>query len=368
MKTLKKSIITTFLIEQMHCDSSCAYCYLIQGKNINFAYSYSGELAVRLDKILEFAKIHFPSPLVKLCGGEIFLMDNLHEYTKKLLKEYAYVLIQTNARLIQDEDLEWIIKERRVLLQISIDGHTLEMNKYRFKDKELMKRVLHILAVLKANDVYTEVTSVIHKFNIEHYEEFLQYLDSLPAGKIKNAMKATPLLLIDQSGIYRHSEDKIMYIQKLVDHYQKYAHILPPYAYMKNYLALLRGEHLEYTCYNPIVSLTVTDEGKIKGCTNVLSIDEFNVGNLFENSWEEIKERFGQTKFQRLLLETKQRVPVCRKCFNFCSIYNLYFNGTISLEELCENNPMFNLPEVRETLSDIKNELEVYEKNEATKI
>ena len=91
MKTLKKSIITTFLIEQMHCDSSCAYCYLIQGKNINFAYSYSGELAVRLDKILEFAKIHFPSPLVKLCGGEIFLMDNLHEYTKKLLKEYAYV-------------------------------------------------------------------------------------------------------------------------------------------------------------------------------------------------------------------------------------------------------------------------------------
>ena len=38
------------------------------------------------------------------------------------------------------------------------------------------------------------------------------------------------------------------------------------------------------------------------------------------------------------------------------------------MEELCENNPMFNLPEVRETLSDIKNELEVYEKNEATKI
>jgi radical SAM protein with 4Fe4S-binding SPASM domain len=368
MKALNKSIITTFLIEQMHCDSSCAYCYLLQGKNINIPYNYSGELATRLDEILEFSKANFKSPLVKICGGEMFLMENLHEYTKKLLKEYAYVLIQTNARLIKDEDLEWIIKEKRVLLQISIDGHTLEMNKYRFRDKELMDKVLHTLAVLKKNDVYTEVTSVIHKFNIEKYEEFLQYLDALPGGKIKNAMKATPLLLIDQSGIYRHTPDKIMYIQKLVDNYNKYAHILPPKAYMKNYLALLRGKHLEYTCYNPIVSLTVTDEGNVKGCTNVLSIEEFNVGNIFRDGWEEVKNRFGNTKFQKLLLETKQRVPVCRKCFNFCSIYNLYFNGTITLEELCENNPMFNLPEVREALLIIRKELEVYEKNEVARV
>ncbi len=365
MKALNQSLITNFLIEQMHCDSSCAYCYLLQGKNINVPYSYSGKLKKRLDEILAFSKEHFDSPLVKICGGEMFLMENLHEYVQELLKHYQYVLIQSNGRLIKDEDLEWIINEKRVLMQISIDGHTFDMNKYRFRDKELMEKVLHTIAVLKKNDVYTEVTSVIHRFNIEHYREFLEYLDNLPGGKVKNAIKSTPLLLIDKSGIYRHTPDKIAHIENLVNDYEKYAHLLPPKAYMENYLALLRGERLEYTCYNPIVSLTVTDEGKVKGCTNVLSIDEFNVGNLFDDGAETVKERFGNTKFQKLLLETEQRVPVCKKCYNFCSIYNLYFNGTISLEELCENNPMFNLPEVKESLQSIKKELEVRKHDEA---
>lgn len=353
----KKVLITTFLIKQMHCDSSCAYCYLLKGKNINISYRYENELGQRLDKMLNFSKTYFDSPIVKICGGEIFLMENLEEYTNRLLEKYPYVLIQTNGRLLDKKNLDWIIKSKRVLLQISIDGHLRGMNRYRFRDENIMNKVLDAIAYLKANDVYTEVTSVIHKFNIEQFEDFILYLDNLPSGKLKNALKVTPLLLIDQEGIYRYPKEKIKHFESLIDNYNTYEHILPPLAYMKNYVSLLKGEKLDYFCPNSIVSITLTDDGAVKGCTNVMAIDEFNVGNIFNDNPDDIVNRYGKTKFQKLILNTDQRMPVCKQCFNFCSIYNQYFNGTITLDELCENNYMFNLPEVKVYLKEIKDGL-----------
>ena len=351
----KKVFITTFLIKQMHCDSSCAYCYLLRGKNINSTYAYEGSLAHHLDGLLEFSKKYFDSPIIKLCGGEIFMMDNLEDYVTNLLDFYPYVIIQTNGRLIQDKDLQWIINSKRILLQISLDGHCLEMNKFRFRDDTVMQRILHIISVLKQNDVYVEITSVIHKFNIKKIEEFILYLESLPPGKSNNKLKFTPLLLIDEQGIYKHSEDDLIHISELINKYDLYQNTLPPLEYMNTFMSKLKGEKPKYLCSNPIYSLTLTDEGDVKGCTNVLAIDMFNVGNIFKEDYESIIDKFGKTKFQKLLLNTIQKIPVCKSCYNFCSIYNLYLNGTITLDELCKNNAMYNLPEVKKHLADIKN-------------
>lgn len=351
----KKVFITTFLIKQMHCDSSCAYCYLLRGKNINSTYKYEGPLAKDLDGLLDFSVKYFDSPILKLCGGEIFMMDNLKDYVMHLLSYYPYVLIQTNGRLIQEKDLHWIINSKRVLLQISLDGHCIEMNKFRFKDDNVLQKLLHSISILKQNDVYVEITSVIHKFNIKKIKEFMLYLDSLPYGKVRNKLKFTPLLLIDEKGIYQHTKEDIIYIEELLEKYDQFENILPPFEYMNTFLSKLKGEKPNYSCLNPMYSLTLTDEGDVKGCTNVLSIDQFNVGNIFREEHEFIINKFGKTKFQKLLLNTIQKIPVCKTCYNFCKIYNLYLNDTITLNELCINNAMYDLPEVKQHLIEIKN-------------
>lgn len=358
----RQVLLTNLLIKQDHCDSFCKYCYhnKVDGyTGDNSVYTYAGELKEHIDHILDFSDRYFRSPVIKICGGEIFLMTNLKEFVEKLLERYPYVLIQTNGKHLNDKTLEWIIGLKRVMLQISMDGHLLSMNRYRFDTQEILDKLLYALGVLKANDVYVELTSVLNKLNTERYEEFLDYLDRLPGGKRRNCMKATPILLIDKTNEYKAGIEAIKKIESLTVP-NKYANILPPLPYMKNLYRLMQGERVKYQCFNPLISVNYLETGEMKGCTNILPEDELNVGNILTDQEQDIIEAFGNTKFQKLLVNTKQWMPLCKKCFNFCSIYNLYMNDTLTLEELCENNYMFEVPEVKEALLTVKREMAEY--------
>ena len=358
----KNLLISNILIKQSSCDSFCKYCYRKdENKSVDY-YQYAGELKNKLDRILNFSTSSFNCPVLKIAGGEIFLMSNLYEFVDKILEVYPYVLIQTNGKHLDDKVLQWIVNKKRILIQMSMDGHVLEMNQYRIDNEEMMDRLRHAIEVLKKNDVYIEVTSVLNNKNTKRYEEFIQYLDNVPSGKKNNNLKVTPILLIDEDKIYTAKAEDIKTIGRLVDNYDQYAHILPPKKYMENLYALLKGEKLHYQCYNPIVSANYTEDGKMKGCTNVLDEEILNVGNILNESADEILERYGNTKFQKLLVKTAQWVPLCKTCFNFCSIYNLYLNDSITLEELCQNNMMFDLPEIRQALVNVKKEIKESEK------
>lgn len=357
--TRRKVVLSNLLINQNICDSFCKYCYhhREKGKDCCEPYRYEGDLKNRLDQIVDFSDSNFYSPIIKICGGEIFLMKNLKEFVDHLLEKYQYVLIQTNGRHINDENMKWIIESRRILLQISLDGHKVEMNEYRFGEEAIMERMLKNIRILKENDVYLEITSVLNNLNTRRYEEFLKFLNGLSSGKEKNCLKVTPILIIDKEEKYKPSVEDIKSVERIIERYEEFKNVLPPKVYMEYLYRLLSGEKLCYQCYNPLVSVNYIDDGKMKGCTNILPEDQLNVGNVFVDTSKEIMQRFGKTKFQRLLVETKQWVPVCKNCFNFCSIYNLYLNGTISLEELGDNNYMFGLPEVQKVLFEIKESL-----------
>lgn len=355
-------LITNIIIRHMSCDSFCKYCYLHRDPErkdeYSKPYSYEGNLKDNIRNIIQFSKTYFNSPIIKICGGEVFLMSNLREFVQELLENYPYVLIQTNGKHLNEKNMKWIIDLKRVLIQISLDSNDVEKNSHRFSDKEVMRNVLYAIEILKQNDVYLEITSVLNNLNTRYYDEFVDYLHQLPAGEIHNILKVTPIYIIDSTGKYKPIKEDSRSINKLIRQYDKYHSILPPKEYLKSIYSLMQGEKLKYKCYNPIVSLNFTDEGKIKACTNILPEDVLNVGDITSEDHQLIVERFGKTKFQKLLLETEQRIPLCKNCYNFCSIYNLYLNSTIELEELCQNNYMFGLPEVKTVLTEIKNSIE----------
>jgi sulfatase maturation enzyme AslB (radical SAM superfamily) len=231
------------------------------------------------------------------------------------------------------------------------------MNQYRFESQEILDKLLYAISALKENDIYLELTSVLNNVNTSRYPEFLEYLYELPGGKRKNSLKATPILLIDKTGKFKAQEEDIKTLEGLTGE-NRFSSITPPVKYMEYLYKLLLGQKLEYQCYNPIISANYIDQGDVKACTNVLPESVLNVGNIFNTPLEDIVERFGKTKFQKLLLNTKQWVPLCKNCFNFCSIYNLYLNGSLTLDELCENNYMFEVKEVRDMLQLLKDEID----------
>lgn len=356
----KNILLTNLLVKTDHCDSFCKYCYHNKEKGYTencSSYVYKDDLKSKLDGIIDFSTNSFNCPIIKICGGEIFLMNNLKEFVYRLLEKFPYVLIQTNGKHLNDETLKWIIDSRRVMLQVSIDGHLLSMNRFRFEKQEILDKLLYAIGILKENDIYIELTSVLNKLNTARYAEFLNYLNELPKGKQRNALKATPILLIDKTGEYRASEEDIEKIEVLTKQ-NEFSHILPPIKYMENFYHLMQGDRVVYHCYNPIISANYLDSGDMKGCTNVLPESVLNVGNIFKDKCEDILGRFGHTKFQNLLVKTKQWVPLCKNCYNFCSIYNLYLNESITLEELCENNYMFEVPEVKKMLIQLKREID----------
>jgi len=354
----KKILISNLLVRQQNCDSFCKYCYHKNQLKLTECYAYKDELKEKIDKIFKFSTDNFECPVIKIAGGEIFLMSNLKEFVEHLLELYPYVLIQTNGKHLDDEALQWIIDKKRILIQMSMDGHELDMNQYRIDTEEMMVRLRHAIEVLKKNDVYLEITSVLNNKNTGKYDKFIEYLDSLPSGTKKNNLKVSPILLIDSEGIYTAAKDDTVVIEKLLQNYDRYSHILPPKKYMDNLYELLQGNKLRYQCYNPIVSVNYTEDGKMKGCTNVLDEEVLNVGNVLEESAEDLMNKFGKTKFQKLLVKTEQWVPLCKTCFNFCSIYSLYLNDSITLEELCSNNMMFDLPEIKQALIEVKKEIQ----------
>ena len=354
MKNQREVLMTNLLIKEDTCNANCAYCYRQDAIKFTEPYLYAGSLKEKIDKMISFANEKFDSPLIRISGGEIFLMSNLREFVEKLLKNHKYVLIQTNGLRIDKENLKWIIELKRVFIQVSLDGHTLEMNEYRFNKPEVLKNFLHLIEVLKENDVYLELVSVLNNRNMKGFSDFIEYVDGIPGGRNENALKVTPLLIMDKESFFKPSKNDLKSLDQMIQNYERFSHILPPKIYLENLNKLLHGEKIKYQCFNPIATLNMTDDGKIKSCTNVLPERFLNVGDLTKDSPEEVAEKYGKTKFQKLLLTTKQWFPVCRTCLDFASIYNLYFNDTISLEELSENNYLYGLPELREQLKKVK--------------
>lgn len=353
-------LLTHVIVRSDFCDSFCKYCYERETHDEKMAcgYTYKGELEERMEKIFQFGTEYFSSPMLKINGGEIFLMQDLEDFIERVLKDYKYLLLQTNGRHLTKEKMDYIIKSKRINLQISLDGHDLEMNEFRFDQQEVLDKILNSVRYLVKNDVYVELTSVLHKKNTARYWEFVEYLMNFERGQCRNNFKLTPILIVDKEGTFKSCREDSSGLEKVIANYEKYQDMLPPKIYLENLLSLMRGKRLNYSCYNPAVTLNMIDKGDIKACTNILPENVLNVGNVFEGNIEETVNKFGKTKFQSLLLNTRQRVPLCRNCYNFCSIYNLYFNGLITLDELCSRYLMFERPEMREQLIRIKKGLE----------
>lgn len=353
-------LLTHIIVRSEFCDSFCKYCYEaeLHDQKMSCGYAYEGELKERMEKILEFGKDYFSSPMIKINGGEIFLMQELENFLNRLLENYEYILLQTNGRHLTKEKMDFIIDSKRINLQISLDGQDLAMNEYRFEEQGVLDKIVNSIKYLVKNDVYVEITSVMSNKNTARYLEFIEYLATFEYGSCRNNLKVTPILIVDKEGTFKPSKEDILGIEKVIANYEKYKDILPPKIYLENLLSLMQGKRLSYSCYNPAVTLNIIDKGDIKACTNILPENVLNVGNIFEGNIESTVEKFGKTKFQSLLLNTRQRVPLCRNCYNFCSIYNLYFNGLISLDELCSCYLMFERPIMREKLIKIKKNFE----------
>ncbi len=156
------------------CNLTCKHCY-ITDKN---------QTDLHLDKLKELIQEFYDlqGEKVILTGGEPFLYENLEELLFFLKEIPLKKVILTNGVLIeQKKELLPLIKENNIEVFVSIDG--LEGTHNDFRNADCFGASILGIKLLLDQGIMVSINTMVHKKNLDEFEELSKYLKSL--GPIK---------------------------------------------------------------------------------------------------------------------------------------------------------------------------------------
>ncbi|AUX26878.1 uncharacterized protein SOCEGT47_074480 [Sorangium cellulosum] len=347
-----------FVLREDNCNLSCEYCLTGQS---NFkarhslklifeppqrdTYSPSGNLGMRMHGVVEGISRSSPLPIIKVTGGEIFLVRGIMHFLRKLSKEYATVVIQTNGVLVNDEVAAEIESWGNACLQISLDAVSYEGNSYRSTSERQHRMVIDRIFSSLERRIPTEIYLVLTDRSVpwlaHTLESLLPYHDHLQVCPF-------PVRGPEKSKFYFRPE-QIPLMREILDRYDRYAPVLPPRAYWRRLVRFLEEGGRTFRCHLPRFAFTSFDDGTVTPCPNIW----FNtIGNVLTEDAGAVMEQIGKTAFYQLLLADKPRVDACKGCFTPWDTLSMYMDGEITIDELC-SSPMYSAPESRAAIERI---------------
>jgi MoaA/NifB/PqqE/SkfB family radical SAM enzyme len=355
---MKPLLANDLVIKEDNCNLSCQYCLTGQSNfKQNHAeqlifqpprrtlYSPENELGRRLDHIVTKTAHDLDLPIIKVTGGEIFLVSGIMSLLRHLSTHFATVVIQTNAVLLDRLKTEEIKSWGNACLQISLDAESFEGNSYRspsvsIHDK-LMRRIHEILEV----GIPTEIYCVLNDRSLPYLEDTLRAFKQYEDHAVVHPF---PVRGPDHGDFFPQAE-QVEVLHRIMENFEDYASILPPKAYFARLLRFFTEGGRTFRCHLPRFAFTTFDDGTLTSCPNIW----FNkVGNVLEEEPRSVTDRISETPFHQLLLAPKPRIDACKRCFTPWDMLSLYVDGEISLDELCRT-PMYAAPASRTRIEEI---------------
>src|SRR5271163_130739 len=119
-----------FVINENNCNLSCQYCLtgqsnlkksheeqLIFKNPKSEKYSADSILKNDIDVVEQKLKNEFKFLMIKLTGGEIFLIKNFVDFINKIANKYEVVILQTNGILIKENALNNLEALNNIVVQ-----------------------------------------------------------------------------------------------------------------------------------------------------------------------------------------------------------------------------------------------------------
>ncbi len=347
-----------FVINEDNCNLSCQYCLTGQSnlkksheEKLIFNsprpdnYCAGSNLKFSIDTIEERLHDKFNFLMLKLTGGEIFLIKNFSDFIARVADKYEAVVLQTNGVPIKDEVLIELEKYDNVIIQVSLDSHIHKGNSYRVNKEELHNKVLVKIEKIFESTLPVEVYTVVNDRSVKYLPEFAEYL----AGYDNLTFFPFPIRGPDADD-FVISRDDISYIHTLFNNSHKYQHIMPPAAYFHRLLSYYEKGKRTFRCHLPRLVLSSFSDGIVTACPNIWFSE---LGNVLKNEVDEIENTVGNNGLYKALLSKTPRLDACKKCFTPWDILSMYFDDEISIDELC-NTPLYSKPKIRQFITDAK--------------
>lgn len=352
---MKRFLYHDLIVAGNWCNLKCSYCTSVaDAGDFGEATSAStrrrgaaitiAEVLAMLDGLRE----HIDAPVIKVSGGELFLLANAADLIAELSARYAHVQVLTNGTELTPAIVARLSGLGNVGFNLSLDGHTPEMNAMRWRSPRLGERVMAALEAIAAAGRPLEITMVVSNANAAHLCDFLAFLTTLTCRVV--------LIPIPVRGIHAGRlfgrEARRAFAEVLRALPGDFAPVLGPAAYYHRLADFLDRENgvRRHRCHLTAAAVQLFDTGAITPCPVGWTAE---IANVRRDGIDAASAAIGEHKLYELMQRDPPRVPVCRSCFSQADVINLYLDGAIDLEELAVM-PLVAAPAARQRLIELK--------------
>lgn len=351
------------VINEDSCNLGCHYCLTGQSNmksghadQLIFEpptfdeYSEETDLGKRLHQIVERVNAKLMPPLIKLTGGEIFLIKGMMDFVEKMAEEHIAVIVQTNALTLSNDKIERLSRLQNVTVQISLDSSDYDGNSYRVQSEKLHNKVMDRIAAVVRAGLPTEIYAVLNDKSAPYMASLVRWCGQFP----DNPPQLFPFPVRGpDSEKFKVRPDQYHFIDGLHDMLVEFSHVLPPKEYLDRLSAFYHDGKRSWRCHLPRLVISTFSDGVSTPCPNIWF---HNMGSLTEDdTWEPALDQVNSTAFYDLLLGSRPRLDACKGCFTPWDTLSLYFESKISLDELCRA-PSYAAGPIRELLQNKKQE------------
>lgn len=324
-------LMNDMVIEEQLCQMRCSYC-LTEEYNLLMNVP-DARLRLTTDRrqdwheILDMYHEHVDAPILRLSGGEFFWLKGSTEFVQEASRRYETVQVITNGVFLNERRIEALAAMGNVQLNISLDGHTLELNRHRLPPKQaklhdVIMRSLHAAAEA---GLRIDIQSVLTDANYAGQLEFAQYLRDEVAG-------STTLYFFPVRGdtAERMGPPPGDHLMPLVERYDEFADVLPPRAYVEHMAEQLKTNVRTLGCFVTATMAQLFGQGDVSACPHAWVKP---MGNLAQDR-KLLLDQYGSHQHYDLFMHDRPRFSFCKTCATPSDVINLFFLDRITEEEI----------------------------------
>jgi sulfatase maturation enzyme AslB (radical SAM superfamily) len=341
------------------CNLRCSYCpcdvTLLQrsGQQIRTRNGREGPPPESVDNFLErtvsvIGRVdnYVEAPILKLSGGELFLVPEFMRLLPMLCERFEVVQLLTNGTRLDDVIIAQLSTFQKVHLQISLDGHTYEMNRFRFTSPFSFATALDGLLRSVRAKLPVEVNTVLTVANIEGFWEFVAFLHN----HVSDHTLIYPFPVRGNPGMVPSRDQVEAFCLKMPTLYAEHEVLLPPKAYMDALCEFLLHGSRRFGCSVPYAVVGSTGDGTLDACTcGPVKV----LGNVLDGDGTATLGRIERDACYAEVQDPSLRPHCCDDCFTHYDIINLFVEGAITEQELARL-PFFGTPKILAVLSAVK--------------
>jgi uncharacterized protein len=301
------------------CNANCPYCYIPSKIRTHGTQMTWNQLDTVLSKITDHFKGTKKKPVIVFHAAEpLMVKDILFEGIKKYHKKMLFG-IQTNALLLEKEDVEFI-KKYRVGIGISLDASTPAVNnrsRVSRKGEGNYKKAVQALDWFKGYEGLNVICTV-NKHNVNKLADHVKFLHS----------KGVPMVLLNPVRVTQKRSDRVKpddktyakNLIKAVDTSMELTKKTKRQIVIGNFanvlLAIISPTARRMMCdISPCgggrTFLTVTADGSMVPCGEFIGMKEFSGGNIFRSS---ITKAMDSKPFKRIRARMVENIDECDVC------------------------------------------------------